>query len=297
MTSKNENNFVYVNGVFMPKEEASISVYDSGFLSGDAIFEGLRIFNGKVFKLDDHLDMLWESAHALKIYLSFTKDDVIQAIQKTVRKNDIIKNGYLRIQITRGKMMKSFMNPSLAMGETSLVIFPDLSPLNNNVKGAKIITSSIRRPSPDILDQKIHSCNKLNSLLAKIQANIVGADEALMLDDRGFVAECSTTNIFIIKNGNIFTPLPHSCKLGVTRQTIIDGARGIGYLTIEKDISLYEIYNSDECFYCGTHGGITSVIEIDGRKIGNGKLGIITNKLLTMYDDLCNKNSISLEIP
>jgi branched-chain amino acid aminotransferase len=241
--------------------------------------------------------MLWESAHALKIYLSFTKDDVIQAIQKTVRKNDIIKNGYLRIQITRGKMMKSFMNPSLAMGETSLVIFPDLSPLNNNVKGAKIITSSIRRPSPDILDQKIHSCNKLNSLLAKIQANIVGADEALMLDDRGFVAECSTTNIFIIKNGNIFTPLPHSCKLGVTRQTIIDGAREIGYLTIEKDISLYEIYNSDECFYCGTHGGITSVIEIDGRKIGNGKLGIITNTLLTMYDDLCNKNSISLEIP
>lgn len=281
--------FVYVNGRFMPHEDASISVFDSGFLSGDAIFEGLRIHNGRALRLEEHLDMLWESAHALMIGLTLTRDEVREAIVETARKNGIREDGYLRIQITRGRMSKPFMNPSLAEGENSLVIFPDPGPPSQGGEGVGIITSSIRRVPPDSLDQKIHSCNKLNSLLAKLQANLVGADEALMLDESGFVAECSTTNVFFVKDGRVLTPHPKSCKLGVTRQTIIEGVRGLGYEVVEKDISLYEAYNCDECFCCGTHGGITPVIEIDGRRVGEGRRGLVTKKIVEFYSDLYDR--------
>jgi branched-chain amino acid aminotransferase len=294
MTTSKGSGFVYVNGRFMPQEEASISVFDSGFLSGDAIFEGLRIHEGRALRLEEHLDMLWESAHALMMGLTLTRDEVREAVVETARRNGFKEDGYLRIQITRGRMSKPFMNPSLAEGESSMVIFPDPGPPSRGGEGARIITSSIRRVPPDSLDQKIHSCNKLNSLLAKLQANLVGADEALMLDESGFVAECSTTNIFLVKDGQVLTPHPKSCKLGVTRQAIMDGARGLGYEVVEKDISLYEAYNCDECFCCGTHGGITPVIEIDGRRVGDGGRGPVTENIVEFYSDLSGREGFPI---
>jgi branched-chain amino acid aminotransferase len=238
--------------------------------------------------------MLYQSAHALKMDLTITREEVKKAISETVRKNNMMDRGYLRIQITRGIMRKPFMNPSLAEGKSSLIIFLDPGSISNDEEGARIITSSIRRSPPDVLDQKIHSCNKLNSLLAKLQANIFGVDEALMLDENGFVAECSATNIFFIKDGKVLTSHANSCKLGVTRQTILEKVKELGYEAIEKDISLYEVYNSDECFYCGTHGGITPVIEVDGRKIGDRKIGSITRKIMKWYSDTVEKESIPI---
>lgn len=275
--------FVYLNGELIPEDLAMISIFDSGFLSGDAIFEGVRVKNGKFFQLDEHIEMLWESAKALDMDLDFLKQDVKEAIFETAKKNGFSDDGYLRVQISRGRMTKPFMNPTLARGECSLVIYPDDSKENNGDTEARIITSVIRRLPPSGLDQKIHSCNKINSLLAKTQANLVGMDEALMLDMNGFIAECSAMNIFFVKDGRLLTPYAKSCKLGVTRQYLLDNVGKLGIEAFERDLSLYDAYNSDECFMCGTHSGLTSVTEIDGRKIGNGKIGETTRKIMKWY--------------
>ena len=275
--------FVYLNGELIPEDLAMISIFDSGFLSGDAIFEGVRVKNGKFFQLDEHIEMLWESAKALDMDLDFLKQDVKEAIFETAKKNGFSDDGYLRVQISRGRMTKPFMNPTLARGECSLVIYPDDSKENYGGTGARIITSVIMRLPPSGLDQKIHSCNKINSLLAKTQANLVGMDEALMLDMNGFIAECSAMNIFFVKDGRLLTPYAKSCKLGVTRQYLLDTVGTLGIEVFERDLSLYDAYNSDECFMCGTHSGLTSVSEIDGREIGDGEIGETTRKIMNWY--------------
>jgi branched-chain amino acid aminotransferase len=275
--------FIYVNGKLMPDDLAVVSVFDSGFLSGDAIFEGVRLKNGKFFQLDEHINMLWESAKALSMDLEFLKQDVKEAIFETAKKNGFVEEGYLRVQISRGCMTKPFMNPTLAKGECSLVIYPDDSKENNGESTTRIITSGIRRLPPSGLDQKIHSCNKINSLLAKTQANLVGMDEALMLDMNGFIAECSAMNVFFVKDGLLLTPYAKSCKLGVTRQYILDNVGTLGINVFERDLSLYDAYNSNECFMCGTHSGLTPVTEIDGRQIGDGKIGETTRKIMNWY--------------
>ena len=302
MSHNKETPLVYVNGKFMKKEDAKISVFDSGFLSGDAIFEGVRAYNGKLFRLDEHIELLFECAHALKMDLKLTKDEVKTAVFETLRINNFKDSVHIRIQISRGKMSQCFMNPSLALGEPTLVIYLTPGPGFNNIylddsteeidnkdiennqeEGAKIITSSIRRPPPDVLDQKIHSTNKHNSLLAKVEANLAGVDEALMLDLNGFVAECAATTIFFVKDKRVLTSNPESCKLGVTRQVLIQGANELGYEVLEKNISIYEVYNSDECFMCGTHGEIVPITEVDGRKINYGKIGTVFKELQRWY--------------
>jgi len=277
----------------MSQDEASISVYDSGFLSGDSIFEGVRIYNGKAFKLDEHIDLLWDCAHALKMVLSFTREDVRNAVLELLRMNNHTDGVHVRIQVTRGKMKQHLMNPASAVGNASLVIYAAPAPLNPE-QGVKIITSSIRRVPPDCLDQKLHTCNKVNSLLAKLEANLAGVAEALMLDINGFVAECATTNVFFIKDEKVMTPMLKSCKMGITRQLVIDGAKELGYDVFEKDLTLYNVYTADECFFCGTYGGLKPVIDVDGRMIGDGTPGPITKHLIEWYNDLTGNEGVKI---
>jgi len=288
------NPLVYVNGAFMPQDKAVISVYDSAFLAGDSIFEGVRVYNGKVFKLNEHIDLLFECAHALMMKLTFTKEDVRNAVLETLRKNDLHDGVHVRIQITRGKMSKPYMDPALALDQPSLVIFTNPRRPDYPREGVRILISSIRRPPPDCLDQKIHTTNKTNSLLAKLEANMAGVAEALMLDTDGFVAECSATNIFFVKDKKVLTSTLKSCKMGITRQLIIEGARELGYEVSEKDISLYEVFNADECFLCGTHGELAPVVEIAGRKIGEGKPGPVTQALSNWYNEQARRDGVPI---
>ena len=180
-------------------------------------------------------------------------------------------------------MSKPYMDPALALGEPSLVVFASQRSLGYPQEGVRIIVSSIRRPPPDCHDQKIHTTSKTNALLAKLEANMAGVAEALMLDVNGFVVQCTATNIFFVKDKKVLTSTLKSCKMGVTRQLVIEGAKELGHEVLEKEISLYEAFNADECFFCGTHGEITPVVEISGRKIGDGRLGAITQELRKWY--------------
>ena len=225
--SIDRNPLVYINGAFLSQDQAVISVYDSAFLAGDSVFEGVRVYKGKVFKLDEHIDLLFECVHSLKIKLNFTKEDVRNAVLETLRKNNLTDEVYVRIQITRGRMSKPYMDPALALDQPSLVIFTLPIKPDHPQDGVKIIVSSIRRPPPDCLDQKIHTTNKTNSLLAKLEANMAGVAEALMLDTDGFVAECSAANIFFVKNKKVLTSTLKSCKMGVTRQLVIEARENL----------------------------------------------------------------------
>ncbi|MBW1642562.1 MAG: branched-chain-amino-acid transaminase [Deltaproteobacteria bacterium] len=271
---------IYINGDFFEKENAKISVFDHGLLYGDGIFEGIRIYNGKIFKLKEHLERLYKSAKAIMLTVPLSFKELGKAVQDTVQINKK-ENGYIRLVITRGNGTLG-IDPTNCKNATVIIIVDDIQlyPKKHYQKGIKIITASVRRISPDSLDPRIKSLNYLNNIMAKMEAENAGCLEAVMLNKEGFVAECTGDNIFIVKNKCLLTPSGSKGALdGITKNTVMHVSKKIGLPAQESELTQYDLYTADECFLTGTGAEIIPVIQIDGRTIGNEKPGPITQKL------------------
>ena len=266
---KNSDIKVWVNGL-CHRNDAKVSVFDSAVQGGDAVWEGLRVYRGGIFCLDKHLDRLEESAKALAFSEIPPRESIKKAIFATLEANGMRDQTHIRLTLTRGEKVTSGMDPRLNTKGTTLIVLAEWKPLvYDNEKGIRVISSSIQRNSPKFLDSKIHHSNLLNNILAKIQANVAGADAALMLDNNGFVSELNDTNLFMAKNGILYTPHADACLHGITRGLIIKLGRELGLEVVERNLSLTEFYNADEVFCCGTMGELTPVVAIDGRTIEN----------------------------
>ncbi|MEO1052865.1 MAG: aminotransferase class IV [Bacteroidota bacterium] len=265
---KNTDIKVHVGGAILSREDAKVSVFDSVVQGGDAVWEGLRLYREGIFCLDQHLSRLHYSAKALSFEGIPEKTSIKKAISETLNVNGMTEETHIRLTLTRGIKVTSGMDPRLNQNGCCLIVLAEWKPLvYDNATGIKVISSSIRRNSPQFLDSKIHHNNLLNNILAKIQANVSGVDAAIMLDDNGFVSELNDTNLFMIKKGVLYTPQADACLNGITRGMVIDIARETGVSVIERNLSLSEFYNADEVFATGTMGELTPVKEIDGRVI------------------------------
>jgi branched-chain amino acid aminotransferase len=266
---KNEKILININGKLLPRSEAKVSVFDSSVQGGDAVWEGLRIYNGRIFCLEEHLNRMIASAHALAFEKVPSKEEIKKNIFETLQANGMRDESHIRLTLTRGEKITSGMDIRLNASGCTLIVLAEWKKPVYGVEGIKLITSSVRRNSPMNLDSKIHHNNLLNNILAKIEANVAGADDALMLDNYGFVAETNACNIFHCKNGKLYTPNADACLPGITRNKVIDIALVNSISITEKNISLAEIYNADEVFTTGTMGELVLVKETDGRKIIN----------------------------
>jgi len=277
------DSYAYVNGKYMRKEEASISVYDHGFLYGDGVYEAIRSYNGIVFKLREHLDRLYESAKSIKLTVPVEKEELGRIVVDVLRKNNL-KDGYVRIVLSRG-LGKMGVDPRNCPKATVVVMAESRQPLfGETVKGISAIVSSLRRTPSWSLDPRIKTLNYLNNILAKIEAIEAGVEEAIMLNEQGYVAETSTENIFVVKNGIIATPHPSLGVLkGITRDVIIRAAKDIGYSLEERCITVHELYNADEVFVTGTAAEIVPVTKISGRIVSDGQVGPVFKKILTRF--------------
>jgi branched-chain amino acid aminotransferase len=265
---RNATIMVWVGDGLRRRDEAKVSVFDSSVQGGDAVWEGLRVYDGKIFCLDRHLDRLFDSAHALAFRNVPDRNRIKHAIFDTLRANGMRDGVHIRLTLTRGEKITSGMDPRLNQGEPCLIVLAEWKPLvYDNTAGIRLVTSSVVRNSPRHLDSKVHHNNLLNNILAKIQANVAGVDAALMLDANGFLAELNDTNIFIARNGALSTPLADACLPGITRGIVMETAQLLSIPTRERDISPTELYTADEAFACGTMGELTPVIEVDGRRI------------------------------
>ncbi|MCD6536078.1 MAG: branched-chain-amino-acid transaminase [Thaumarchaeota archaeon] len=281
-----EEPLIYINGKFYPKSEASVSVYDHGFLYGDGVFEGIRAYNGVVFKLREHIERLYASAKAIMLEIPMDKEEMVNAVLETLRRNKL-KDAYIRLLVTRG-VGDLGLDPRKCKKPNVIIIAEPMLPLygkESKLKGISLIFSSVRRDRVDATTHQIKSLNYLNSILAKLEAINAGADDAVMLDDRGFVAETSATNIFIVKDGKIATPPTTTGALpGITRNFVIELAKKLGYEVEEREITPFELMTADEVFITGTGAEIVPVTKIAGRTIGDGTAGGITMKLIDEFE-------------
>lgn len=267
---KNKDLKVYVGNAIYHRDDAKISVFDSVVQGGDAVWEGLRLYEGGIFLLERHLQRLQDSAKAMAFVDIPSNDEIISKVKETLKANQMTDGVHIRLTLTRGTKITSGMDPRLNQSGSTLIILPEYKmPVYDNAKGISVITSSIRRNSPNNLDSKIHHNNLINNILAKIQSNVAGADAALMLDNYGFAAELNGTNIFTVKHGKVYTPHADACLHGVTRGFIIELAKQCGLEMIEKNLSPTELYSADEVFCTGTMGELTPITLIDGRVIGD----------------------------
>ncbi|MDD3839908.1 MAG: branched-chain-amino-acid transaminase [Clostridia bacterium] len=276
--------YVYIDGEFYLQSEAKVSVFDHGYLYGDGVFEGIRAYNGRIFKCDEHIDRLYCAAKAIMLDIPMSKEELTQAMIETVKKNGL-KDSYIRLVVSRGKGDLG-LNP-LKCSKPTVVIIADaieMYPEEMYQNGMKVITSSVRRNSPAAIDPQIKSLNYLNNILAKIEANRAGVPEAIMLNGDGLVCECTGDNIFIVKDGMLMTPPIYVGALdGITRKTVIQLTKKLDIPFMEKEMTLFNVYNADECFFTGTAAEVIAVTEIDGRKIGSGKCGVITATLMKEF--------------
>lgn len=267
---KNENIIVHVGGELLPRNEAKVSVFDSTVQGGDGVWEGLRIYKEGAFMLDRHLTRLQDSAKALHFEDIPSKDVIKSAIRDTLKANQMTQDTHIRLTLSRGEKVTSGMDPRLNQKGSCLIVLAEWKPpVYDNSHGVRVISSAIRRNSPQFLDSKIHHNNLLNNILAKIQANICGVDAAIMLDHHGFVAELNDTNLFMVKGGKLFTPFGTACLPGITRGLVVELAQKLAIPTIEANLSLTDFYTADEVFATGTMGELTPVVEIDGRNTKN----------------------------
>lgn len=276
---------VYLNGDFVPESEAKISVYDHGFLYGDGVFEGIRAYNKRIFKLKEHVDRLYESANTISLNIPMSKDEFARKIIETCRKNNMV-DGYIRVVVSRG-VGDLGLSPFNCKKPTIIIIAKSIK-LYSNKNGLKLITTSVRRNPPQCLSPNIKSLNYLNNILGRIEAHQRNADEALFLDIDGYVSEASADNVFYVKNELITTPPTATNLKGITRTTVLEIARKLGYDTRVSHFILSDIHNADEVFLTGTAAEIEPVIEIDSRKIGDGKPGKITMRIKEEYKKLVN---------
>jgi branched-chain amino acid aminotransferase len=277
---------IYIDGEFYDKDQAKVSVYDHGLLYGDGVFEGLRIYSGKVFKLAEHLKRLYDSARAIHLTLPVTMDEMTAAVLETVTLNEKI-DGYIRLVVTRGKGNLG-LNPFTCERASVIIIVDDIQlyPAACYEEGIAVITASVRRMPAQCLDPRIKSLNYLNNIMAKVEAIHAGCLEALMLNIEGYVAECTGDNVFYIKNQKLMTPETfHGALEGITRNTVIDAARDIGVTVECRATTLYDIYTADECFLTGTAAEMIPVVKVDGRLIGDGKPGPFTADLKKAFLD------------
>lgn len=286
--------YVYIDGRFLRGDDARISVFDHGLLYGDGIFEGIRAYDGLVFKLDEHVKRLYDSAKAINLEIQLTREEMKDAILKTMRTNKL-KNAHIRAIVTRG-FGKPGVDPRRSVRPTVIIMVYPFPPLLGE-RGLKLITASLRRPSPDALDSKIKSLNYLNNVLVKIQAYSAGADDAIMLDSNGFVAELSGENLFIVKEDEFLTPFASNSLEGITKETVVVLARESGYKVAEKNITLQELYTSDEAFATGTAAGIVPIFEVDGRKIGRGTIGAASKTIIDVYHKLVRDKTSPYSTP
>lgn len=282
---RNRDVLIYINGEFFRREEAKVSVFDSGFLVGDGVWEGLRLHDGEFAFLDLHLDRLFQAAKATRIDIGLSREGVAAALRETVEKNGMTDGVHVRLMVTRGDKKTPSQDPRLVVGGANVVIIAEHKRADPDVTGAgvRLFTSSVRRPPPDNLDQKLNCHSKLHEVIALIQALEAGADEALMLDPTGAVATCNATNFFIVKSGEVWTSTGQYCLNGITRRIIIELCRANGIPVHEKPFSLTDVYDADESFVTGTFGGLTPVVQVDGRKIGDGAQGETTARLGDLY--------------
>ncbi len=266
---RNDNIKIWIDGILYNREDAKISVFDSLSQGGDAVWEGLRVYNGKIFCLDEHLNRLVESAKSMAFEKVPKMTYIKEAIFSTLKKNKMFNDTHIRLTLTRGEKITSGMNPKLNQKGCTLIVLAEWKPAIYSGKKLKLVTANIRRNSPLFLDSKIHHNNLINNILAKIESNNAGVDDAIMLDLNGFVAETNSTNIFMIKEGKVFTPLADACLPGVTRGLIIKICGENNIPIFEKNISITEFYNADQVFTTGTMGELATVVEIDKREIKN----------------------------
>jgi len=282
---RNRSIFIYIDGTLAPREKATVNVYDSGFMLGDGIWEGLRLFDGSWIFLDEHLDRLLEAALAIDLDIAMDKKGLIEALEITRQKNKMFTDAHARLMITRGVKIKPFQHPSLSRSGPTMVIIMEHSKALSQ-RAIRLATVPHIRGLPMTQDPKLNSHSKLNCVLACIAAEKAGADEALMLDVNGFVNTTNACNFFIVRNDEVWTSTGDYCMNGITRRKVIDICRLNGIPTYEKNFSLVETYGADEAFITGTFGAQTQVSEIDGRVIGNGKLGPITKRIQGLYKEL-----------
>jgi branched-chain amino acid aminotransferase len=280
---RNANLIVNVNGVLSHRDTARLSPVDSIVQGGDAVWEGLRLYNGRIVRLIEHLDRLHHSAQALGFAVIPTHKHLINEIRRTLEANTMRDGVHVRLTLTRGEKITSGMDPRLNQTGPTLIVLAEWKPPVYATTGLTLITSAIRRFAPDMLDPKIHHNNLLQSILAKTQANAAGADDALMLDPQGFVAETNATHIFVVERGTVRTPTTRACPEGITRQTVLDLCRANSIPHAVGDVSLAEIYRADEMFCTGTMGELAAVTMVDGRTIGAGTVGPMTQRLTGLF--------------
>jgi branched-chain amino acid aminotransferase len=285
---RNRDLVVNIAGRLVARDKAGVSPFDSVVQGGDAVWEGLRLYNGRIFRLTEHLDRLRRSALALAFAEIPSHDDIIREIKRTLVANNMRDEVHIRLTLTRGVKITSGMDPRLNRSGPTLIVLAEFKSPVYDKSGLRLITSTFRRPGPDVLDPIIHHNNLLNSILAKIQANAAQVDDALMLDSRGFVAETNATNVFIVNNGAVATPRAIACPEGITRGVVLEICATSGIACCERDTSLAEVYRSDEVFCSGTMGELAPVIEVDGHRIGTGQAGSFFERLLAAFVE-CTK--------
>jgi len=280
---KNRDLIVNINGRLVHRDQAGISPFDSAVQGGDAVWEGLRLYNGRIFKLHEHLDRLQRSALALSFPEIPPREKIIDEIRRTLAANKMRDGVHIRLTLTRGVKITSGMDPRLNQSAPTLIVLAEHKGPVYEKTGLKLITSKFRRPPPQILDPRIHHTNLLNSILAKIEANNAGADDALMLDLRGFVAETNATHIFIVRRGELATSRVVACPEGITRATVLEICSAENIACVEADLTLDDVYGADEMFCTGTMGELAAVTKVDDRIIGNGAVGQTTERLSQLY--------------
>ena len=284
---------ISVNGELFPRSEARVSVFDSGFVLGDGVWEGLRLHDGGLPFLDQHLDRLFEGARALDLDIGLTREALTERILDTLRANDMTSNVHIRLMVTRGIKATPHQDPRFVIGPSTIVIVPEYKqPLPATVEqGIRLFTVHVRRGAPDVQDPKLNSHSKLNCILACIQAQKAGYDEALMLDPLGFVSTCNSTHFFIVRKGEVWTSSGKYCLGGITRANVIRLCRENDIPVFEKDFSLTDVYGAEEAFVTGTFAGLVPVREIDGRVMGDSKRGPMVERLQQRYMDLVKAES------
>lgn len=283
---RNEEILIYVNGELLPRKDAKISVFDSGYLVGDGVWEALRLHHGVLAFANRHLDRLFQGAKTIGMKLGMTRNEILREVQKTLDANDMKTDVHVRIMFTRGIKKTPSQDPRLTVSGPNLVIIAEhkkADPESRN-KGIKLFTSTIRRGSPDYLDPRLNCHSKLHEVQALIQAIEAGADEALMLDIHGFVSTCNATNFFMVKDGEVWTSTGQYCMNGITRGVIIDICKKNDIPCFQKNFSLFDVYGADEAFVTGSFGGLTPVTFVDGKEISKSVPGTMTNKLQQLYE-------------
>ncbi len=290
---RNADILIYVDGDLYPRDEARVSVFDSGFILGDGVWEGLRLHKGSIAFLNQHLDRLYEGAKAIDLDIGLDRDELTAAIKKTLDANGMTDGVHIRLMVTRGVKATPYQDPRVTIGSATIVIIPEYKNPKPGATdtGIRLFTVHVRRPPPDTQDPKLNSHSKLNCITACIQAAKAGADEALMLDPQGFVATCNSTHFFIVRKGEVWTSSGDYCLGGITRSNVIRVCRETDIPVFEKNFSLTDVYGAEESFVTGTFAGLTPVAEIDGRTIGTGRKGELTERLQTLYLQLIERDA------